>query len=126
MADVLKQTIGVSVVLARNSRAMIDQQFNQTDQAYSEATHQRIVLATNMTNPQEIDLSGVTATPSVTLGTMVFLETDRAISVAVNNNTYLWPLSVNGVLLLTGTISHLYVQNESTTNQAVVELVVSG
>jgi hypothetical protein len=105
---------------------MYDQRFYAEDESFSESTHQRIVLATNMASPSEVDLSGVTATPSVTQGGTLFLEADRAISVAVNNSSYLWPLSANGALLLTGTITHLYVQNESTTNTATVELVVTG
>ncbi len=126
MADVLKQSIAVSVALDRNSQLMYDQRYYQNDVSFTESTHQRIVLATNMSSPQEIDLSGVTAVPGVDEGGTLFLETDRAISVAVNNTSYLWPLGVNGALLLTGAISHLYVFNESTTNQAVVELVVTG
>jgi hypothetical protein len=126
MADVLKQTIGVSIVLDRNGRTMYDQRFYEEDATFTESTHQRIVLATNMATPSEVDLSGVTETPSVTQGGTLFLESDRAIQVAVNNVSYLWPLSANGALLLTGTITHLYVQNESTTNQATIELVVSG
>lgn len=126
MADVLKQSIAVSVELDRNSQLMYGQRFYQNDVTFTESTHQRIVLATNMSSPQEIDLSGVTSTPSVTQGGTLFLETDRAINVAVNVTSHLWPLGVNGALLLTGAITHLYVQNESTTNQAVVELVVTG
>ncbi len=126
MADVLKQTIGVSIVLDRNSRTMYDQRYNPVAVAFTESTHQRIVLATNMTSPSEIDLSGVTAVPGVEAGGTLFVETDRSILVAVNNNSYLWPLSANGALLLTGALTHLYVQNESTTNQATIELVVSG
>lgn len=126
MADVLKQTIGVSIVLDRNGRTMYDQRFYEEDGTFSESTHQRLVLATNMATPSEVDLSGVTETPSTTQGSTLFLETDRTIKVAVNNASYVWPLSANGALLLTGTITHLYVQNESTTNQATVELVVSG
>jgi len=126
MADVLKQTIGVSVKLDRNGRTMYDQRYTPAEASFAESTHQRIVLATNMAMPQEIDLSGVTASPSVDEGTTLFLETDRAIKVAVNNNSFLWPLGANGALLLTGAISHLYVQNESVTNLATIEAVVTG
>ena len=69
--------------------------------------------------------AGVTSAAGATSGVTLFLETDRAINVAVNNIAHLWPLADNGSLLLVGTISHLYIQNESTTNLATVELVVT-
>jgi hypothetical protein len=119
MADSLSRTLRARVRLIRNGADLYDQVFYDPDITYSESTHQRVVLATNMASPSEVDLAGVET------GGTLFLQTDRTISVAVNSASSLWPVAENGALLLTGSITHLYLQNESTINQATVELVVT-
>lgn len=119
MADSLSRTLRARVRLIRNGADLYDQVFYDPDITYTESTHQRVVLATNMSTPAEVDLAGVST------GGAMFLQTDRAINVAVGTSTAVWPVAENGAVMLTGTITHLYLQNESTTNQATVELVVS-
>lgn len=126
MADALNYSVLASVKLERNGRPMYNQVYQRQQKQYEESTHQRVVLATNMSVPQEVDLSGVTAAPGATSGVVLFLQTDRSVQVAVNDPARLWPVNANGSMLLTGAVSHLYVFNESTTNQAIVELVVAG
>lgn len=126
MADVLKRSIRARVLLERDGRTHHDQTYYSEDQPYYESTHQRIKLATDMSSPQEIDLSGVGVAPgtNATAGSL-YLETNRVVLVAVDDNTKLWPLAEHGAVLLVGSFTHLYVQNESTTNVATVDLVVT-
>ena len=119
MADALKRTLRARVRLIRDSADLYDQVFYEPNESYTESTHQRIVLATNMGSPSEIDMSGVAT------GESLFLQTDREIKVALDANTRLWTVKEHGAVLLVGSFTHLYVQNESTTNQATVELVIT-
>jgi hypothetical protein len=107
------------VRLIRDGADLYDQVFYEPDESYTESTHQRAVLATNMASPSEVDMAGVAT------GEALFLQTDREIKVALDDNTYLWTVKENGALMLVGSFTHLYLQNESTTNQATVELVVT-
>ncbi len=119
MADALFRTMRARIRLVRDGADLYDQVYYEPDIAYDESTHQRIVLATNMGSPGEIDLSGVSTAATL------FLQTDRDIKVAVNSASFVWPVSEHGALMLVGSFTHLYVQNESTTNLATVELVVT-
>lgn len=119
MADALSRTMRARVRLIRNGVDYFDQTFYDPDQDYDESTHQRLVLSTNMAVPSEVDLSGVST------GASLFLQTDRTIQVGLDTITSLWTVKENGALLLVGSFTHLYIQNESTTNQATVELVVT-
>jgi len=125
MADVLRKTTRARLKLTRNDAILYDQVYYDDNKVYTESTSQRIVLATHMTAPQEIDLKGVTSAPGAESGVTLFMEIDRAAKVAVNDIAALWPIAENGSLLLVGTVTHLYVQNESTTNLATMELVVT-
>lgn len=119
MADALSRTMRARVKLIRDGAVNHDQVFYQDDETYTESTHQRIVLATNMSAPQEIDLSGVASAGSL------FLSTDRDILATLNTTTATWPVGENGALMLVGSFTHLYVQNESTTNLATIDIVVT-
>lgn len=121
MADSLERTMRARIRLIRDDVDFYDQNFYDPDVTYTESTHQRIILATNMENPSEVDMGGVAN--AVTL----FLQTDRAIKVALVANTRVWEVGENGAVMIQSTtaFTHLYLQNESTTNQATVELVVT-
>lgn len=119
MADALFKTGRARVLLRRNDAEMYSQVFYAPDDAYTESTHQRVVLDTGMAVAQEIDLSGVETAATL------FLQTDRDIKVALNDATYLWPVSAHGAVMVYGEFTNLYVINESTTNQATIELVVT-
>lgn len=119
MADALERTLRARVRLLRNGADLYDQVFYDPSVTYTESTHQRAVLSTNMATPQEVDLQGVEDAATL------FLQTDRDILVAVDDSSNTWPVSEHGALLLVGAFTHLYVQNESTENQATIELVVT-
>lgn len=119
MADALKRTLRARVRLIRDGVDIYDQNFYEPNESYTESTHQRVILATNMTIPSEIDMSGVTT------GESLFLQTDRDVLVALDDNSFLWTVKENGALMLVGSFTHLYVQNESTTNLATIELVIT-
>lgn len=119
MADVLERTLRARVRLTRNDLTLFDQTFYEPDETYTESTHQRVVLATSMASPSEVDMGGIVT------GEAIFIETDRAISVGIDSNTTLITLNENGAFLLTGSFDHVYLQNTSSTNQATVELVIT-
>lgn len=119
MADALKRTLRARVRLIRDGADLYDQVFYEPNEDYDESTHQRLILATNMATPSEVDMSGVST------GEALFLQTDREIQVALDANTKLWTIKENGAVLLVGSFTHIYLQNESTTNQATVELVIT-
>lgn len=119
MADALSRTMRARIRLIRDGVDMYDQVFYEPDETYAESTHQRVVLPTNMGSPSEIDMAGVAT------GESLFIQTDRDIKVALDANTRLWVVKENGALLLTGSFTHVYVQNESTTNLATIELVIT-
>lgn len=119
MADSLERTMRARVRLIRNGADLYDQVFYEPDESYTESTHQRLILATNMATAQEVDLAGVAT------GETMFLQTDREITVAVDAIGSKWTLKDNGAVMLVGSFTHLYLRNESTTNQATVELVVT-
>ena len=119
MADALSRTLRARVRLIRDGADLYDQVFYDPDVTYTESTHQRVILSTNMASPSEVDMAGVATAATL------FLQTDRDVLVAVDNSARTWPVSENGAVLLVGSFTHLYVQNESTTNQATVELVVT-
>jgi hypothetical protein len=119
MADALSRTMRARVRLIRDGADMHDQVFYDPDVSFDEHTHQRVVLSTNMGSPSEVDMAGVSTAATL------FLKTDRDILVAVEANDRLWPVGENGAVLLVGSFTHLYLQNESTINQATVDLVVT-
>jgi len=119
MADVLKRTVRARVLLTRNERTQYDQEFYDADVAFTESTHQRIVLATNMATPAEIDLSGVGT------GAVLFVECNHSVAVGVGSDTNLLRLEDNGMLMFTGSFTHVYVQNTNTTYTATIEVLAT-
>lgn len=119
MADALSRTIRARVRLIRDGGDMHSQVFYDPDISFDEHTHQRVVLSTNMASPAQVDMAGVSSAGSL------FLKTDRDINVCINSTTKVWPVGENGCVILVGTFTKLYLQNESTTNQATVDLVVT-
>lgn len=103
--------------MLRNGVTVYDQAYTPVEEPYSEHTGDRVVLATNMASPQQVNLGGVSAAEHL------ILITDRVIKVGVNSQTNLWPVSK--ALMVVGAFSSLYFQNESTTNTATVEYMVT-
>ncbi len=119
MADALSRTMRARVRLIRDGGDMHSQVFYDPDIDFDEHTHQRVVLSTNMSVPSEVDMAGVTRAESL------FIKSDRDILVGVETTTAVWPVGENGCVMLVGSFTRLYLQNESTINQATVDVVVT-
>lgn len=117
MADVLRVQELARIKLTRNGVTMYDQAYAPAAESYTEHAGDRVVLATNMASPSAVNLGGISSAEHL------MLETDQPILVGVNSQTFLW--TVKKALLLKGTFTTLYVQNESTNNEATVEFVVT-
>ena len=71
-----------------------------------------------MTAVEELSLGGVGT------GEFLLLQTDQPIKVGIDNQTVL--LDVSKAIMLGGaSFTHIYLQNESTTNTATVQAVVT-
>ena len=118
MADVLKVEPSARIKLTRNGVRLYEQHYAPTSQTYAEHTADRLILATNMTVVSEVNLGGVGT------GEFLLVQTDQQIKIGVDNQTTLWTFS-GAVMLAGGAFTHVYLQNESTTNTATVQLIVS-
>src|SRR5688572_31941635 len=106
MADILKVQDFVRVRLTRNGTTLYDQAFNASDDTYTEHATERAVLSTNMSTSQEVNLGGVA------VGARIFLETDRSIQISLGvTPASKLTLADNGVIVMTGSFSHLWVRN---------------
>lgn len=123
MADVLRRTTRARVKLTKNELGKYDQEHFKEDVTFTESVHQRAVLATNIAMT-ELDITNVT-TGSTTPAKVLMLETDRAINVAIDTSGNTLTLADNGMVMMVGSFTHVYVQNESTTYQATIEFVVT-
>ncbi len=117
MADVLRVGELARLKLVRDGVTVYDQAYAPTEEAYTEHAGDRVVLATNMASPEQVNLGGVST------GEHLMLETDRTILVGVNSQTNL--ITVKKALMVISSFSTLYFQNESTTNTATVEYMVT-
>lgn len=123
MADVLKVQPKARFQVTRNGTTLYDQDYAPSQADYTEHAGARLILATNMPTFQEFDMEGVDT------GEYFMLETDRPILVALNTTAQVWQVGTGtsgGALMLSGaSITHIYVQNESTTNVATAHLIVT-
>lgn len=122
MADVLKVQELARFKLKRNATILYDQAFAPAEEDFTEHTGDRVILATNMAAPQEINLAGVAT------GGHLMLETDREILVTLDVTTSKWQVgngSALGALLFVGSFTHVYLQNENTTNTATVSYIIT-
>lgn len=117
MADVVKYEPSARMKITRNGVRLYEQYYNTLATTFSEYTSDRLVLATNMATMSQIDMGGVTT------GTELLLVTDQPILVAVNSSSPQWTVG-KSVMLSGGSFTQLWVQNESTTNTATVQVVV--
>lgn len=122
MADVIKVKDFVRTRLTRNGVTLYDQSYVTEDTEVDEFTTERAVLSTNMATSQEVNLGGV-----ATAG-RVFLTTDRGILVGLGvtpaNKTQVGSSTDGGVLVLTGSFSHIWVQNTGS-QEARIEYLVT-
>lgn len=122
MADILKAKDFIRVRLTRNGTVLYDQSYVSEDDPYTEHTTERAVLSTNMATSQAVNLGGV-----ATAG-RIFLETDRGILVGLGitpaNKVQVGSSTEGGVLMVTGSFSHLWVRNTGL-QEARIEYVVT-
>lgn len=119
MADVYKRTVRARVYITKNEIPRYDQEYLTSDTTITETVHQRAVLGTNMALPSELDMTNL-VTASV-----VMLETDRAVTVFLGTTSNSFTLADNGMIMLVGSVTHVYVQNNSTTYTATVEFLAT-
>jgi len=119
VADVYKRTVRARVWITKNEIPRYDQEYLTSDTTMTESVHQRAVLATNMSTPDELDMTNL-VTASV-----VMLETDRPITVFLNTTANSFTLATNGMVMLVGSVTHVYVQNNSTPYTATVEFLAT-
>jgi allophanate hydrolase subunit 2 len=104
--------------LTRNELAMYSQGYYKADQEITAHTHQRIILGTS-SGQQQFDLT------SVTTGAALMVNTDRTITIAIDTAANTITMSDNGMFMFTGAFTHVYVENNSTTYVASVELIAT-
>lgn len=125
MSDILKTSTFARLKLVRNGSDFLDHVFRETDVDYTLQSSDRVVLAAAMGSPSEVNLGSLGAgTPATHLS----LVTDREIKVALDDIAKLWTVgsgSNGGVLMVIGSFSHLYVQNEDTSVEAIMEYLAS-
>lgn len=119
MADVFKRTVRARVYITKNEVPRYDQEYLTSDTTITESCHQRAVLGTNMASPEELDMTNL-VTASV-----VMLETDRTVTVFLGSVSNSFTLGDNGMVMLVGSVTHVYVQNNSTTYTATVEFLAT-
>lgn len=119
MADVLSRTIRATVNLNESPGFDLEQEYYKQDIAFTKEHHARIVLATSMAAPQSVNMSGITT------GKSLMLSTDREIKVGVNDSSNLITVSENGMIMLVGQFTDVYVQNESADYKATIEVVLT-
>lgn len=124
MADVLRRTTRASVKLTRNELGMYDQVHFKEDVTFTESAHQRAVLSTNMVSPDELDITNVT-TGSTTPAKVFMISTDRDIKVAIDLVGNILDLAGPGMIMMVGSLTHVFVQNTNTTYTATIEFVVT-
>ena len=122
MSDVLKAQARARFKLTRNANVLHDQNYVPSEIAYTESAEARIVISTN-SGWQQFNMEGI-----VTGGNLM-IESDRPILVALGTTALYWPVgsgTKGGAILLSGSAyTNIYVQNESTTNLATIELAAT-
>jgi len=120
VTDILKASMNATLHLTKDGDTVHKLSYYSGEQDYLKKSAQRFVLETSMVTPVEVDLYGIGTDTSAA---QLLVTTDSPVKVAVGNITYLWEIS--GAAMMVGAVSHVYVLNESTTNVANVEVVVS-
>ena len=121
MSDVLRRTIRGRMELTRNESDMYNQEYYKQDVEFNVHTHQRVVLATS-SGQEQFDLSGLNTT---NVGAAMMLTTDRAVVVAIDTAANTITLSDNGMMMFTGSFTHVYIENNSTTYTASLEFIAT-
>ena len=121
MAKVTTVELATRLTLFEDEVKVLNQSFSMNAVTYTEHSADRLVLATS-SGWQEINKGGV--------GTGVYLtvKTDRPIQVSLDATTNPWNVGKSpdgGIVALAGSYTHVYVKNNSTTNQATINSVMT-
>lgn len=122
MADVLKIQTKARFKLTRNNAVLYDQDFFPSEVTYTESAGARIIVGTN-SGMTEFDMEGVAT------GEYLMIESNRPILVSLGTTVLPWPVgsgTKGGAVMISGSsFTHVYVENESTTNLATVQIAVT-
>lgn len=121
MAKVTTVELATRLTLFEDQVKILNQSFSMKAVTYTEHSADRLVLATS-SGWQEINKGGV--------GTGVYLtvKSDQPILVSLNVTASPWNVGKSpdgGVVSLVGSYTHVYVRNNSTTNQATINSVMT-
>jgi hypothetical protein len=123
MADVTEAQLSARLKLFKNGTVVVDQPYKMNSTTYTEYAADRVILATNMSVPQEYNMGGVAT------GKFLFVSVDRPVLICLDVTTDKWPLgrgTKGGVVAMISTgFTHVYFQNESTTNTVTADVVVA-
>jgi hypothetical protein len=121
MAKVTTVELAARLKLFEDKSTIYNQTFSMNAVTYTEHSIDRLVLATS-SGWQEVNMGGV--------GTGVYLEaqSSRPILISLDTTTRPWNIGrgvLGGVVAVLGSFTHVYVQNNSSTNTAVVNVAVA-
>ena len=121
MSDVLRVSALARTKLTRNDVTLYEQAYSLDETAFTELAADRVVLATNMSTPEQYNLGGISN------GAHVMIETDKPVLISFNGTTAQWQVGANndgGVLMLANTsFTSIYFQNESTDNEVTAHVI---
>lgn len=118
MTDILKAKDFVRVRLTRNGINLYDQAFVSAEEDFTEHTSERVVLATNMSTSQQVNLGGVA------VGRRIFAEVSKATAIGLGiTPAAKMSLADNGVLMMVGSFSHIWVRNTGTAESVLTYVV---
>lgn len=121
MADILKRTVRARVHIVKNELTRYDQEHLTSEVVCTEFAQHRVVLAADMADPSEIDMSNLAE------AAVVMIETDRAVTLYLNQAgpTFTNGIEIrdNGLFLLVGPVTSVHVQNTNANYTATLEFV---
>ena len=119
MADVMKRSENLRILLTRNGSNLYEQVLSTTEATFTRYSSDRVVLAANMGAFQQADLGDIDGSNP---GASLMIVSDRAITIAVNDTA---KIVVASTLMLLGTsVTALFFKNTDANNQAIVQYVV--
>lgn len=120
MADILEVQESARFLLTRNNSVLYEQVFRPTAVTFTRQAADRVVLSSNMAGYQEVNLNDINST---NLGQHLLVVSDRAITIAVNTTSQY--ISADTLMMVSASISHLYLKNTDASNLAIVSYAVT-
>ena len=119
MTDILKVNSFARLEVDEDGVQVLEQVYKPSEDDYTLHASERVVLATNMGSPSQIDLGDLGATNN---GVRFFLKTHREIKVGVTA-TDLW--TVTDMVMFVGTYTAIWVQNEDLSAEATIRYLAT-